>query len=175
MDGHLIRIIISAAFIFAIYPITRFVIYKLIDNVAKLNLYDKGRAKMIKQTFNWLIIFILFTILISIWGVNTKNLVLALSSVFAVIGVAFFAQWSIISNVTAGIVIFFSLHLRIGDRIKIHDKDIPSEAIVKDLKLFYIHLETDEGERIAYPNNLLLQKGISVYRAEKTPIVQYNG
>ncbi|MDR1699419.1 MAG: mechanosensitive ion channel family protein [Prevotellaceae bacterium] len=164
MDASLIKIIISVSLIFLVYPIIRFVLYKVIDRVASFNLYDTAQAKMIKKTFNWLTVFVLLTILISIWGVDAKNLMLALSSVFAVIGVALFAQWSIISNVTAGIVIFFSLQLRIGDRIKIHDKDIPSEAIVKDLKLFYIHLETDEGEKIAYPNNLLLQKGISIYR-----------
>lgn len=166
MDTFLIKIIVSAIFVFLLYPIMRLVVYKLIDNVSKLNLYDANHSKMIKTTFNWLIIFVLLTILISIWGVDAENLMLALSSVFAVIGVAFFAQWSIISNVTAGIVIFFSLQLRIGDRIKIHDKDIPTEGIVKDLKLFYVHLETEEGERIAYPNNLLLQKGIAVYRSK---------
>lgn len=162
MDAFLIRAIISAAFVLLVYPIIRVVLYKVIDRVAKFNLYDTAQAKMIKKTFNWLTVFVLLTILISIWGVDAKNLMLALSSVFAVIGVAFFAQWSIISNITAGIVIFFSLQLRIGDKIKIHDKDLPFEAVVKDLKLFYVHLETDGGERIAYPNNLLLQKGISI-------------
>ena len=165
MDADMIRIIISTVFIIVIYPIVRFIINKVIDNVAKFNVYNEGRAKMIKKTFNVLIIFLIATILISIWGVDTKNLLLALSSVFAVIGVALFAQWSILSNVTAGIVIFFSLHFRIGDKIKIHDKDFPIEATIKDIKAFYICLETDDGEKIAYPNNLILQKGISLCSA----------
>jgi len=117
---------------------------------------------MIKKIINVLIIFFIAMILISIWGVDTKNLLLALSSVFAIIGVAFFAQWSILSNITAGIVIFFSLQFKIGDKIKIHDKDFPIEATLKDIKTFYLYLETDEGEKITYPNNLILQKGISV-------------
>ncbi len=117
---------------------------------------------MIKKTFSILNVFIVAMILISIWGVDTKNLLLAISSAFAVIGVAFFAQWSILSNVTAGIVLFFSLNFRIGDKIKIHDKDFPMEAVITDIKTFYICLETDSGEKIIYPNNLILQKGISL-------------
>jgi len=162
MSEDLIKIIVSIGFIVIVYPVVRFVVKKLIDKVAKLNLYDKGHAKMKKKTFNILIIFVIITILISIWGVDTRNLLLALSSVFAVIGVALFAQWSILSNVTAGMVIFFSMQLRIGDKIKIHDKDFPIEATLKDIKAFYVLLETADGEKISYPNNMILQKGISL-------------
>lgn len=162
INDDTIRIIISVASVTIIYPIVRFIIYKLIDNVSKLHLYDKNRSKIIKKTLNLLIIFFIATILISIWGVDPKNLLLALSSVFAVIGVAFFAQWSILSNVTASIVIFFSLQFRIGEKIKIHDKDFPVEATIKDIKAFYVYLETDEGEKIIYPNNLILQKGVAL-------------
>ena len=162
MNEEIIKIIISTFFVIIVYPVARFIINKLIDNVAKLNLYDKGRSKMIKKILNVLNMFVIVTILISVWGVDTKNLLLVLSSVFAVIGVALFAQWSILSNVTAGIVIFFSRQFKIGDKIKIHDKDFPIEATLKDIKTFYLYLETNDGEKITYPNNLILQKGISV-------------
>ena len=158
----IIRIIITAVIVFIIYPVLRFVINKLVGNVAKLNLYTESRSLMIKKTLNGMNIFVLITILISLWGVDTKNLLLAMSSVFAVIGVAFFAQWSILSNITAGIVVYFSLNLKIGDKIKILDKDFPIEAIIIDIKTFYVYLETDQGEKIIYPNSLILQKGVSV-------------
>ncbi len=167
MSEDIIKIIVSIFFVVIVYPIVRLIIYKLIDNVAKLNLYDASRSKMIKKIINMLIIFFIVMILISIWGVDTRNLLLALSSVFAIIGVAFFAQWSILSNITAGIVIFFSLQFRIGDKIKIHDKDFPIEATLKDIRTFYLYLETDDGEKITYPNNLILQKGISVIEAKR--------
>jgi small-conductance mechanosensitive channel len=81
---------------------------------------------------------------------------------FAVVGVAAFAQWSILSNVTAGIVLFFSYPFKIGDKIRIHDKDFPIEAEIEDIKAFYILLKSNEGELITFPNNLLMQKGISI-------------
>ncbi|MDR1679621.1 MAG: mechanosensitive ion channel family protein [Prevotellaceae bacterium] len=168
MNVELIKIIISTVFVIVVYPVARFVAKKLIENVAKFNSYDEGRTKMIGKTINVLIVFVIATILISIWGVDTKNLLLALSSVFAVIGVALFAQWSILSNVTAGIVIYFTLQLKIGDRIKIYDKDFPIEATLIDIRTFYVYLKTDEGERITYPNNLILQKGISINKASRS-------
>ncbi len=167
MNEDIIKIIVSAFFVVIVYPVARLIVYKLIDNVAKFNLYDASRSKMIKKIINVLIMFFMAMILISIWGVDTKNLLLALSSVFAIIGVAFFAQWSILSNITAGIVIFFSLQFRIGDKIRIHDKEFPIEATLKDIKAFYLYLETDEGEKITYPNSLFLQKGISVVETKR--------
>ena len=167
MESQVIKIIITAAVVFVIYPIIRLITFKLVSNVAKLNLYAETRSHMIKKTLNGLIIFLVITILISIWGVDTKNLLVAMSSVFAVIGVAFFAQWSILSNITAGIVVYFSLNLQIGDRIKILDKDFPTEVTIIDIKTFYVHLKTDEGEKIIYPNSLILQKGIAVLKLKK--------
>ena len=155
----IIKIIITAVFVFVIYPVIRLVTYKLVNNVA---IFGEGRVKMIKRALNTLIILVLTTVLITVWGVQTKNIIVALSSVFAVIGVALFAQWSILSNVTAGIVVYFSLNLKIGDKIKILDKEAPLEATIIDLKTFYVFLETDEGEKIIYPNSLILQKGIAV-------------
>ena len=95
-------------------------------------------------------------------GRKKDQILLFISSIFAVVGVASFAQWSILSNITAGIIIFFSYPFKIGDKIKIHDKDFPIEGEIDDIKAFYIILKSFDGETITYPNNLLIQKGISV-------------
>ena len=73
-----------------------------------------------------------------------------------------FAQWSILSNITSGVILFFFFPFRIGDTIKIHDKDFPIQAEIEDISAFHVNLKTIDGERITYPNNLLLQKGISI-------------
>lgn len=99
-----------------------------------------------------------------IWGVEPKNLFTTLSAVVTVIGVALFAQWSILSNVTSGIILLFSFPFKIGDVIRIHDKDFPIEAEIEDIRSFHTLLRTPEGEIISYPNNLLLQKGVTVVR-----------
>jgi small-conductance mechanosensitive channel len=102
--------------------------------------------------------------LIIIWGVQTKDIFIALSSITTVVGVAMFAQWSILSNITSGVILFFSFPFKIGDVIKIHDKDFPIEAEIEDIGAFHVYLKTIDGEKIIYPNNLLLQKGISILK-----------
>ena len=62
---------------------------------------------------------------------------------------------------------FFSSPFRIGDTIKILDKDYPIEAKIIDIKSFYTLLKTAEGEQISLPNNLLLQKGIVIVSEEE--------
>ena len=102
--------------------------------------------------------------LIAVWGVEGKQAFLVISSVFTVIGVAMFAQWSMLSNITAGIIIFFYFPFRIGDKILIIDKDTPIEAEIIDMKSFYTLMINENGEKISFPNNLLLQKGIVIIK-----------
>ena len=75
-----------------------------------------------------------------------------------------FAQWSILSNITSGIILFFSFPFKIGDIIRIHDKEFPFEAEIEDIRAFHIYMKTKDGEMITYPNNLLLQRGISIIK-----------
>lgn len=104
--------------------------------------------------------------LILIWGVDFRNIGLVFSSIFAVIGVALFAQWSILSNITSGLIMFFTFPYRIGDHIKIHDKDFPIEGIIEDIKTFHIILITADNEFITYPNSMMLQKGVSILKTK---------
>ena len=106
---------------------------------------------------------------IFIWGVDFKNLGLVMSSVFAVIGVAFFAQWSILSNITSGIIMFFTFPYKIGDYVVIHDKEFDYEGIIEDIKAFQIILRNKNNNIIAYPNSMLLQKGVTVIKPEELP------
>ena len=120
------------------------------------------RTRLMFQYINILIILIAIFLLAFAWGTDLKELSLIFSSVFAVLGVALFAVWSILSNITSGIILFFSFPFKIGDKIKIHDKDAPIEAIIEDIKAFHLHLRSIDGELITYPNNLLLQKPVSL-------------
>ena len=115
---------------------------------------------------NILIVFIAIFLLAIVWGMDLGDLALIFSSVFAVIGVALFAIWSILSNITSGIIMFFNFPYKIGDKIRIHDKDMPIEALIEDIKAFHLHLRTDDGELITYPNNLILQKAVSLVQKD---------
>ena len=123
-------------------------------------------ASYVTRVLNLIINSLAIIAIMVLWGVDTDNIFLALGSVFAVIGVALFAQWSILSNVTSGVILFFSAPFRVGDFIKILDKDMPIEATVEDIFTFYTHLRTKEGGLHIFPNSLLLQKAIAVIEAK---------
>ncbi|MDH7445383.1 mechanosensitive ion channel domain-containing protein [Aquimarina sp. 2201CG14-23] len=101
-------------------------------------------------------------ILMIIWGIDLKEFSVFISSVLAVIGIAFFAQWSILSNLTASIILFFSHPVRIGDRIRVLDKDFDWTGKVIDITGFYVFMTTDQGENITLPTSLVIQKGIQI-------------
>ena len=132
---------------------------------------DKGeihitRIRLMFRYINILIVIIAIFLLAIVWGMDLGDLALIFSSVFAVIGVALFAIWSILSNITSGIIMFFNFPYKIGDKIRIHDKDMPIEALIEDIKAFHLHLRTDDGELITYPNNLILQKAVSLVQKD---------
>jgi len=150
-----------------VFLILKSIIAKIVEKYATLNESLEHRTNLIIKYINILLGVLAILSIVIIWGVKRDQILLFISSVFAVVGVASFAQWSILSNITAGIVLFFSYPFKIGDIIKIHDKDFPIEAEIEDIKAFYILLKTIDGETITYPNNLLMQKGISVIKKHR--------
>ena len=143
-----------------------FILIKRFDTIVKKfgikSNFSEVRTQLVKKYIDILLVALLFVVLVSIWGVKPDQIFLFISSVLTVIGVAFFAQWSILSNVTAGIIVFFSFPFKIGDKIRILDNEFPIEAEIKDISSFYTLLRTTNGEKISLPNNLLLQKAIVI-------------
>jgi small-conductance mechanosensitive channel len=162
IDNPYLQQEIATFVVIIFYIILRITINKIVKRFALLNEVLEHRTNLIIKYINLLLGALALISIIIIWGVKTDQIFLFLSSVFAVVGVASFAQWSILSNVTAGIIIFFSYPFKIGDKIKIHDKENPVEGEIEDIKAFYIVLKSDDGEMITFPNNLLMQKGVSV-------------
>lgn len=168
MEAYIPQIIATAITI-GLLILSKFVINKIIVQYAQLAHIALSRTIQLQRVFSILLNVLFIFVVAIIWGVQPHNLLLGLSSIFAIIGVAFFAQWSLLSNITAGIVMFFSAPFRIGDRIHIIDKDMPIIATIEDIQTFYTHIRTDENELIVIPNNLFLQKVVSVINDRVLP------
>ncbi|WP_339839015.1 mechanosensitive ion channel domain-containing protein [uncultured Flavobacterium sp.] len=153
---------ISTLIVLLIVVVLRYFFAKGIRKYAKSHEALEHRTNLVIKYVNFLIGLLAIITIIVIWGVKKDQLFLFISSIFTVVGVAAFAQWSLLSNITAGIIIFFAFPFKIGDHIKILDKDFPISGEIIDIKAFYILLKTQEGETVTYPNNILMQKGISV-------------
>ena len=156
--------IVATVLAIIIYFIVKRFTDSLVTKMGVKSEFPKARTQLVKKYIDVLLGALLLLVLISIWGVKPDQIFLFISSILTVVGVGFFAQWSILSNVTAGIILFFSFPFKIGDRIRIMDKDFPIEAEIKDISSFYTLLKTDSGEQISIPNNLLLQKAIEIIK-----------
>ena len=159
--------IIATAIALVVFTALRYLVNSIIEKFGKRAGLGVSRTRLVKKYIDY---FIYALAILTVWGIKTEQLFLFVTSILTVIGVAFFAQWSILSNITAGIIVFFSSPFRIGDTIKILDKDYPIEAKIIDIKSFYTLLKTEEGEQISLPNNLLLQKGIVIVSEEEYAI-----
>ncbi len=151
-----------------VFIILRFLSNKAVRKVGNISDLNEARTRLVGKYLAFGYSVLVIVALVLIWGVNIKELGLILSSVFAVIGVALFAQWSILSNVTAGIILFFSFPFKIGDRIQILDKDLEASGtyVIEDIRAYHIHLRKENGQLVTYPNNLMLQKAVCVISDE---------
>ena len=142
----------------------RIITTQLVLRYAKTNHTLENRTNLVVKYLHLFLYILAVIASIIIWGVQTKDIFIVLSSITTVVGVAMFAQWSILSNITSGIILFFSFPYKIGDYIFIHNKDFPIEAEIEDIGAFHVYLKTKEGEIIVYPNNLMLQIGITILK-----------
>lgn len=162
----LISKLIYSAISIVVILISRNVVVGLTKKYARTHEKVQQRTNLVIKYFDFAFAFIFVLWNILIWGVDFGDVGLVFSSVFAVIGVAMFAQWSILSNITSGVIMFFTFPYKIGDKIKIHDKDFITEpVIIDDIRTFQIILRSEKGEILSYPNSLLLQKGITMVSA----------
>ncbi|WP_431107150.1 mechanosensitive ion channel domain-containing protein [Winogradskyella poriferorum] len=146
--------------------ITRAIIVVAVNKIGKKSGTTEARAALIGRYVTVTLVLLALLIEAFILGARTSDITLVFSSVFAVIGIALFAIWSILSNITSGVIMFFSFPYKVGDKIKIHDKDYPVEAIIEDIRAFQLILREDNGDLVTYPNNLILQKAVTLMKKD---------
>jgi small-conductance mechanosensitive channel len=122
--------------------------------------FDLQRKRISQKIVNLFILLVGGIVLAAIWNIDRKELFVFFTSVLTIIGIAFFAQWSILSNITASLILFFNHPLRIGQYIQVFDKDYMVEGKLEDISFFFMHVRTKENQIVTIPNNLVLQRTI---------------
>jgi len=165
MEEYLVKIV-GTSIVVILTIILHILINASIQKIRKKYGFKEGRAKTLTKLLNVTLNFITLMIILSIWGVDQKKIAIFVSSFVAVLGVALVAQWSILSNITASIILFINHPARIDDEITFLDKDLPLTGIIRDIGAFFIIIETEENETISIPNNLIFQKTIKITSKE---------
>ena len=86
------------------------------------------------QLFKTITVIILLT---GVWGFKQNENALFASSILTALGIPFFAQWPLISNITSSILIFFNHPVKLGYSIKILHKNYHYEGEVIELNYFF--------------------------------------
>lgn len=142
------------------FLIAKFFTKRLIRKAGARFNYQVGRIKITNKIVNALLGILVLVFLMVIWGVRQTDLVVFLSTTMTILGVAFFAQWSLISNITSTLIIFFNHPIKIGDSLTIMEKDYEIEGVLNDIGVFFITIKTKDNKKITMPSNIFLQKMI---------------
>ncbi len=162
--------IVETGIVLLLLFIVRFFTQRAIKKLALHIHVNVARKRVIARVINLLVLLLVFVLLTMIWGVDRKQMLVFVTSTITVLGIAFFAQWSILSNITAGLVMFFTHPAKLGDRLIIGDHDYFIEGRLLSISFFFMHIESANGEYITIPNNFALQKGITIVESEQLRI-----
>ncbi len=152
--------LVESIILLVIITFSKLIINYFISKTVSKSLLNKTRGKLVRKIVNFILSVFLIVFILIIWGVDQSELLLFMTSVLTVIGVALFAQWSLLSNLTAGVILFFNHSVKLDDTITIMDKDYEIEGRITDIGYFFITLKTKEGDQITLPSNVFLQKTI---------------
>jgi small-conductance mechanosensitive channel len=129
--------------------------------------FQPERIVFATVTFRKLLFLLSGSVILVIWGVDQKDLFIFLSSFFAVLGIGLFAQWSMLSNITASLLIFINHPAKTGDVITVLDKDFPLKGEIVQIGLFFVKIRTEDHEIATIPNSQFFQKMVKVEQVSK--------
>ena len=127
----------------------------------------KGRLKpevvpRALKTVNILTGIIALATIFLVWGLDFKGLLALSASLLAVTGVAMFAAWSVLSNITAFFILPAHSSFNRGTFVRVIDGDNYIEGFISEINLFNTKLISESREVVIYPNNLLLTRPMIV-------------
>jgi len=142
------------------YFTTRALVKKLIHKQARKHDITLDREMYMRKLSSVALLMVAITVIGATWEISLKGISLYFASALTVIGVALFATWSVLSNLTSSMLIFFFFPYRIGQKVKIIDGDNSVEGTIVDINLFHMSIKVDEENVVSYPNNLVMQKPV---------------
>lgn len=155
--------IILTVFIIALYFISIRMTKKIITKYGThRNMPRVQRLKLARLSRLFLAIFAAL-ILTLIWGLNMKDIWVVSSVIFGFIGVAIFAVWSLLSNVLAAYILFFSEPFQVGDTVTFLDGDNSVKGEILNMTTFYVKIRQEDGSIANLPNSLTFQKIVVKY------------
>ena len=160
---HIEKLVFSTILL-VVFLMVKKIFYKGIESFGRRNFLSPERIMRTKRFVTFFVGITIFSILLLVWGVKLKEFFLIIATTFTIIGTACFASWSNLSNISSGIILFFSYNIKLGDRVRLGAGNEQIEGVIHDMTLFYVEIITIEDELIFYPNNMMLHQSITILK-----------
>jgi small-conductance mechanosensitive channel len=154
--------IIETLIILVCYITLYFIFKTNVNNFLKKTQLERSRRKMAIRAIQLFTTMTAIILLTGVWGFKQNEIAFFASTILTALGIAFFAKWSLLSNITSSILIFFNHPVKLGDYVKVLHKDYHYEGEVSEMDYFFVHLKTDDNEIITIPNSHFFEKSFSV-------------
>ncbi len=141
--------------------VSRKLLPKLETNIEKTKLKSTSAIKGVFAA-RVLVATLSLSLLLLAWGIDFSGLLVLSTSILTVTGVALFASWSLLSNITAYCILLTNVAYRRGNFVRILDGDNYIEGYIADVGPFSTRLLTTERETLMYPNNLILTRPVLI-------------
>lgn len=115
-----------------------------------------------RAAVRWIGILLITALVLQKFGVD---LMTSLTAVLAMIAIGLVAVWSMLSHITATVLLIFTRPFQINDVVEFPGEEVRGKVV--DLTTFYTILETDRGSTYQVPNNLFFQKPFHCIQCEK--------
>jgi len=155
------NIIWSGVVVLFYLVVSRKLLPKVESNITKSKLKSGSALKGLFAA-RVIVATVSLSLLLLAWGIDFSGLLVLSTSIITVTGVALFASWSLISNITAYFILLTNVAYRRGNFIRILDGDNFIEGYIADLGPFSTRLLTAERETLMYPNNLILTRPVLI-------------
>jgi small-conductance mechanosensitive channel len=155
ISGNLIQLVITAVILLVYLVLVRLTKPRLEEGGDQSNFKDSVAHKAINLARGGYSLVAILVLAVA-WGFDFRSVAIFASTTITLLGVALFASWSLLSNVTAYMILLLHPAFKRGNFVRIIDVDNYAEGYIADLTLFNTKLLTENREVIMYPNSLLL-------------------
>ena len=160
------KLLYSAVFLLVIQIISHFFKRFAKQTQQRFNI-RQSRYFAIKRLLTLSSLFVSALVLLLIWDVNLKHVWVSLTGLLALVAVAFFAVWSLVGNILAGVILYFTAPFKIDDTIMVLPDEVGGTVLA--INTFYTVLIDENKNYINIPNSLFFQKFVKVV---KNPVVR---
>lgn len=157
ISTYLVHILLSLA-VLAFYFVLKRIVFPRFENYVEAG--ELRSAALLKAMYLFRVFYgiVSLALILTIWGFDFEWLLALSSGIVALTGVALFAQWSMLSNVTAFFILLVHKSYRRGNFIRVIEGDNYVEGFISEINVFNTVLLTERDEPVLYPNNLLITR-----------------